>query len=639
MCGIAGFVGSLAPQQGQEALNVMSHRGPDGYGDWYSPDHQVWLGHRRLAVIDLEGGKQPLSNADGSLWITFNGCIYNYVELREELIAKGYCFYTKSDTEVLLYAYEEYGEDCPKYLNGMFAFAIWDTQQKKLFCARDRLGQKPFYYGLQQNTFCFASEIKGLWAMDFFERHPDQAALQEYLTFQMLLDDKTMFQGIYKLLPGHSLVYRPENNTVKTGKYWDIDYLWIEDQPESYFVERLRELLEDSIRIQVRADVPVGAYLSGGLDSSAITCLMTKLASPNAAPLKTFTGAFKEGRQYDESPYARIVSTHAGTDYHETIPTASDFIQSIRHIIYHMDEPAAGPGVFPQYRVAQDASKHVKVILGGQGGDEIFSGYARYQLCQLEDCLRALIREKGDKSSHIAALASIAPNLSMLEQYVPMMKNFWSDGLFDSQEKRYYSLMNRSGDFKDVLHPEFLTAETAIFDKFSALFYASNATTFLERMQYFDLKVHLQGLCQVDDRTNMAWGLESRSPLMDYRILELVAATPPAIKFNHGTAKHLLRTACQEVIPPAIYQRKDKMGFPVPLSSWVKQELREEIREILLDPGAAISDFVDIRALENSIAHEKEFSRGIWGLLSLELWYQTFSSNAFMPNNIYKSNV
>jgi asparagine synthase (glutamine-hydrolysing) len=623
MCGIAGFVGSLFFRQGEASLDTLVHRGPDGSGSWYDAEAGVWLGHRRLAIIDLEGGKQPLSNPDGTLCITFNGCIYNYVELRQELTAKGYCFQTQTDTEAILYAYAEYGEDCPSHLNGMFAFALWDHRKKQLFCARDRLGQKPFYYGRTGDTFCFASEIKGLLAMDCFERTPDVLALQEYLTFQMLLDDKTLFQDIYKLLPGHSLIYRPSDQSIKTRKYWDLDYLWVEDRPESYFVEQLQSLLEETIQSQMQSDVPIGTYLSGGLDSSVITCLMEKL-NPSTTPIHSFTGAFKEGRQYDESPYARAVSDHAGTQYHETILTASDFIPSLQRIIYYMDEPAAGPGIFPQYHVAREASKHVKVILGGQGGDEIFSGYARYQLCQLEECLHALITGKGDKTQPLATMAAIAPNLSMLEQYVPMLQNFWKEGLFDSQEKRYYRLMNRSEDFKGLLHPDFLTAETHIFDKFSALFYSTNATTFLERIQHFDLKTHLQSLCQVDDRTNMAWGLESRSPLMNHRILELIAQTPPAIKFKTGTTKHLLREASKDLLPPIVSQRKDKMGFPVPLTPWMQQGLQKDLLAILLDPGSAIRSFINPQTLEKHLSQDQPFTRSLWGLLNLELWFQTF---------------
>lgn len=630
MCGIAGFIGDLAPIQGRAALDAISYRGPDGSGEWYGNDNQVWLGHCRLAIIDLEGVKQPLSNEEKSLWITFNGCIYNYVELRDELSAKGYCFKTNSDTEVLLYTYQEYGEDCPSKLIGMFSFAIWDSREKKLFCARDRLGQKPFYYGHINQTFCFASEIKGLVAMDVIQNEPDMAALQEYLTFQVLLDDKTLFKGIHKLQPGHTLVYRPSANTIKLRKYWDIDYLWEEGQPELCYVERLKDLLTNSTRIQMRSDVPVGAYLSGGLDSSIIVCLMSKLKDPGSGQdfgtFKTFTGTFKEGRQYDESPYARIVSEHAGSEYHEVIPSASDFMDTLHRIIYHMDEPAAGPGVFPQYMVAKEASRHVKVVLGGQGGDEIFSGYARYQLCQLEDCLHGLIMGKGDTSVQADALSDMAPNLSMLEQYVPMMKSFWKDGLFDAQENRYFRLMNRSGDFNGLLQPDFMTAEADIFEKFRAVFHGSNATTFLERMQYFDVKVHLQGLCQVEDRTNMAWGLESRSPLMDYRIMELMAATPPAIKFKGGSAKYMLREASRGIVPAAIVDRKDKMGFPVPLNPWMKKDLHGYVRDVLLDRDAAINGLFDMRGLEKSIAEEREFGRGLWGALCLELWLKTFMS-------------
>ncbi|MBY0403357.1 MAG: asparagine synthase (glutamine-hydrolyzing) [Cyanobacteria bacterium] len=647
MCGIAGYVGPLSPIQGEQALLAMAHRGPDGQGVWQSNHGLAWLGHQRLAIIDLKNGQQPLATANNIFCITFNGCIYNYLELKASLSAKGYVFRTQTDTEVILHAYAEYGDGCLKHLNGMFAFALWDEETQTLFCARDRLGQKPFYYLVHQDFFCFASEIKGLLAMDVILPQPDLEALQEYLTFQMLLDDKTLFKGIYKLKPGNFLTYKPcaldGTSKLQIHQYWDLDYTRHEatQEPiyqESVYIETLQHLLEESVRMQTRSDVPVGAYLSGGMDSSVVTCLMAK--NRPGESIHTFTGAFSESPHYDESGYAKIVSDFTGSIYHETKPTALEFMDDISKIIYHMDEPTAGPGVFPQYRVAQEAAQHVKVVLGGQGGDEIFSGYARYQLCQLEETLEALVKGTGDSHSHLDTLRGVGPNVAMLEQYLPMMKGFWNEGIFAPQDQRYFKLMNRSGDFRDLVHPEFFEdfnskgvaphsfGETAIFDKFKSIFNGSNATTFLEKIQYFDIKTHLQALCHVDDRTNMAWGIESRSPLMDYRILEWVARIPPSVKFKYGTNKYLLKTASYSFLPPAIYERKDKMGFPVPLSHWLRHQLKDPVHDLLLNPHAAIGQWFDLKQLRQKLAKEStpdnEYTRGIWGLLCLELWFQNY---------------
>jgi asparagine synthase (glutamine-hydrolysing) len=631
MCGIAGYVGQLTPHQGRGSLKVMQHRGPDGLGEWFNGEDSVWLGHARLAIIDREGGSQPFSNQDRSIWVTFNGCIYNYKQVREELISKGYSFQSRSDTEVLIHAYEEYGESCVSRLCGMFAFAIWDSRQKKLFCARDRVGQKPFYYFLNQNTFCFASEIKGLLAMEVTESQLDMVAFREYLTFQMTLDEKTLFKNIFKLLPGYTLTYDAVEQRCSLKKYWDVDYLWNEHQTESVYLEALRELLVDSVRSQMTADVPVGAYLSGGLDSSLIVGLMSQLNSTHSK-INTYTGLFKEGLDYDESHYARIMSIHAGTNYHESILTSSDFLQSLQKLIYHMDEPTAGPGAFPQYMVAKAASQDVKVVLGGQGGDEIFAGYARYQLGQLEDCLKHLIKGKEDVTPHLATMMSLAPNLRILDGYDSMMKSFWSDGLFDAQEKRYYRLMNRSQDYEGLFQADFWNGQDVIMDQFSKVFYGSNASTFLERMQYFDLKTHLQSLCHVEDRMNMAWGIESRSPLLDHRIIELMATIPASIKFKAGSSKQLLKDIGQDVLHQAVLSRKDKMGFPVPLNHWAKHDLKEEICDILLNPNSVLGDFMEKTSLQNYINNTQYFSRGLWGLINVELWFQTFMSQTLKSN-------
>lgn len=626
MCGIAGILSNNTlsiKNSGKEMLNVLSHRGPDGEGDWFASEDGVWLGHRRLAIIDPNGGKQPLSNEDGTIWITFNGCIYNYLELAQNLRSKGHRFQTYTDTEVIIHAYEEFGVDCVKYFIGMFSFSIWDDKKKIMFCARDRMGVKPFYYWHEDRTFIFASEIKAILATNLVKKQPNYSALQEYLVFQTTPGEDTLFSGVNKLLPGHYLIVNRNGEIVEKVKYWDLNFDIDTDHTEDYFIDRLRTLLDDAVKIRLRSDVALGAHLSGGLDSSTIVSLASTF-NVTGDKLKTFTGAFNEGERFDETLYAKMVAEKAEAQYLETYPSETDFIELLPKIIYHMDEPAAGPGVFPQYMVSRLASEHVKVVLGGQGGDEIFGGYARYLVGYLEECLKGAIDETDGGHHYAATLSSIIPSLPMLKQYVPMLKYFWSDGLFASQDQRYFRLMNRSGDIKHIYNSDILNNNEHVFRSFQNVFYGSNAESFLNRMLYFDLKVHLPALLHVEDRTSMACGLESRVPLLDHRIAELLATIPPVIKFKGGQPKYLFRKVIKNLVPEQVFNRKDKMGFPVPLHLWFKNSLGEFAKEVLLDKRARERGIFDPIALETAIKEEKDFGRVIWGALCLELWFKTF---------------
>lgn len=623
MCGIAGILGDASLEVCKGMLDVITHRGPDGVGEYVNSNDTVWLGHRRLAIIDPEGGKQPLSNEDGTIWVTFNGCIYNYLEIAQTLRRKGHNFRTYSDTEVIVHAYEEYGEDCLKYFIGMFAFALWDDRKRNLFCARDRMGVKPFYYFQDEGTFIFASEIKALLSTGIVGKKVDQKALQEYLVYQTVLGERTLFSQVKKLLPGHYMVVDDKARILKSKKYWDLTFNIEFDRTEEYFVDRLRTLLDDAVKIRLRSDVALGAHLSGGMDSSTIVCLASML-NITGEKLKTFTGAFSEGENFDETRFARLVAEKTGVEQLEIYPTAEDFIKTLPEIIYCMDEPAAGPGVFPQYMVSRLASEHVKVVLGGQGGDEIFAGYARYLVGYLEECLKGAIEETDKRQQYAATLASIIPSLPMLQQYVPMLRQFWSEGLFESQDNRYFRLMDRSGGVRDIYNPDIFSNAVGVFEEFQKIFHGSNAASFLNRMLYFDLKVHLPALLHVEDRTSMAWGLESRVPLLDHRIAELMASVPPAVKFKGGQPKYLFRKAIKNLVPDEIFNRKDKMGFPVPLHLWFKGSLRDLVRDVLLDDSARKRGIFNPVTLETAIEKEQDFGRVIWGALCLELWYKTF---------------
>ena len=625
MCGIVGIKTHRPSKSLTESIGKMlatiAHRGPDGEGTWIDPAGCCGLGHQRLAIIDPQGGHQPIANEDESLWIIFNGCIYNYLELQGPLRDAGHQFKTGTDTEVILHAYEEWGESCVERFNGMWAFAIYDLKKKTLFCSRDRLGVKPFYYCQSNGQFLFASEIKALLASEQIAAEPDRDGLRQYFTFQYCLADRTLFKNVQRLPPGHNLTIGSDGR-LNIREYWDLRFDIDESHDESYFVERLQWLLQDSVQLRLRSDVPLGAHLSGGLDSSVVVGLARQRLGDS--PLNTFTGAFRDGAAFDETRYARLVADKAGTRYHEIYIGPRDFSESIEKIIWHMDEPAAGPGVFPQYLVSKLAANHVKVLLGGQGGDELFIGYARYLVAYLEECIKGAIEKTAHRGHYVATLETIVPSLPSLETYVPMLKSFWSRGLFDEPARRYFALMDRFADSQALLSRDYQMDAATTYEEFRAEFEGHGAAAMINRILRFDLKTHLQALLHVEDRTSMAWGLESRVPLLDYRLVELMASTPPVIKFKNGLLKHLFRKAVKDLVPTEILNRRDKMGFPVPLAQWCRGELRDFVGGILQSRRCKERGLLNSQAIDGAISGASEYSRGLWGAICLEIWYQQF---------------
>ena len=625
MCGICGVI-ELDPRRMAEAsgtermVRALRHRGPDGQG--IHTDGPAALGHTRLSIIDLSAaGQQPMTNEDGRYWIVFNGEIYNYLELRQRLLGR-HTFRSQTDTEVVLHLFEEHGPACVEHLNGMFAFAIWDSQERTLFAARDRLGIKPFYYAIRDGKFLFASEIKALVAHPLAVE-PNPAAIADYLTFQFCLGDKTLFRHVHKLLPAHHLTLRA-GGTPQIAQYWDPDYTTDVEHTEQYFQQRLAMLLEDAIRLQLRADVPIGAHLSGGLDSTTVTCLASQLGG---GTFHTFSGAFDGGQQFDESGYARLVSQRAGTVHHEVRPTAAQFADLMPKLAFAMDEPAAGPGLFPQYLVSALARDHVKVVLGGQGGDEIFGGYTRYLILYLEACIKGGIDGTQEDDRYVVTFESILPNLRQLGGYEPLLRQFWSNGLFEDADRRYYQLITRTGATRDLIPPDFWASVHEGYDPFESFqeeFNRPGCHALINKMTRFDLKTMLPALLHVEDRTSMSVSLESRVPLLDHRIVELAAAMPPRVKFKGGRSKHVFREVVQTIVPPEISNRTDKMGFPVPLNRWYREE---PVRGFVADAmvSAASSHQLVRRDLVDRLHQgEADFDRGIWGLLNLELWMQAF---------------
>ena len=544
MCGIAGIL-NLSNEKVlglEKKLNIFNeiqeHRGPDDHNIWAHRDLSLGFAHRRLSIIDLEDGVQPMKDRDGNC-LTFNGEIYNYIELQKRIGRRS--FETKSDTEVILKAYQKWGLDCVQKFRGMFSFALWDEKQKTLFCARDFFGIKPFYYTVSKGHLYFASEIKAL--LPFVDEiETDTSALREYLSFQFVLGEKTLFKNIYQLPPGHMLIAKDGQINIK--KYWDVYYNLDNDHTEKYFEEKLQFLLEDSLKIHTRSDVPIGGYLSGGLDSSTICGIANNLKETDFVG---FTGKFSDGAQYDESKYAQLVADRENFDLEVLDIKASDFVDNIRKVIYHLDYPVAGPGSFSQYMISKTASKRRKVLLGGQGGDEIFGGYTRYLIAYFEQCIKAAINGNLKSGNFIVTYESIIPNLKSLKSYKPLLSKFWKDGLFETMDKRYFSLIDRMPSLDDEINWEHLNDHDP-FLAFKSIFYSDNVQkkSYFDLMTHFDFKTLLPALLQVEDRVSMAHGIESRVPLLDRPYVEFAATIPSNIKFENGNMKNIFKKSIKK---------------------------------------------------------------------------------------------
>ncbi len=624
MCGISGIVSLQQTQQNhlEKKIAVMNqlitHRGPDGEGIWIHSNNKVGFGHKRLSIIDIATGAQPLKSRTGNV-ITFNGEIYNYLEIKREL--QDYLFQTKSDTEVVLAAYEKWGESCVDRLTGMFAFAIWNEKEQSLFCARDQFGIKPFYYAQVGDAFYFASEAKAL--LPFLSAiETDTRVLKEYLTFQIYLSENTLFKWIKQLLPAHKM--KIENGQVKINKYWEVNYNLDFEHDAQYFQTELRGLLSNSVSLHTRSDVPLGSYISGGIDSGIVASLAKQIGGEEVLG---FTGKFAEaGALYDESVYARAVADKNGITLHERNITAEDFITSIRKVIYHLDYPVAGPGAFAQYCVSDLASKHRKVLLGGQGGDEIFGGYSRYIVAYFEQCIKAGIEGTLHNGNYVVTYESIIKNLPSLANYKPMIQEFFSSGMFESLDRRYFKLVNRVPAFGNELNWNDLPKDYNAFEVFSEIFNGVNVgkESYFDKMTHFDFKTLLPALLQVEDRMSMAWGIESRVPFLEKNLVTFAATVPADIKFKDGSLKLLLTKTMGDLLPEKVLNRKDKMGFPVPLNQWMKKELREFVGSVFSNPQAQGRGFVDNKKVLQMIETESQFGRTVWGYLSLELWQQEF---------------
>jgi asparagine synthase (glutamine-hydrolysing) len=622
MCGICGAIdlrGNPIPDLARR-LETMSgliaHRGPDDHGIWTHERQHVGFAHRRLSIIDPAHGHQPMDDEAGR-WIAYNGELYNYPELRREI--GGSRFRTDCDTEVVLRAHERWGVQSLERLRGMFAYAIWDEREQEVICARDRFGIKPLYYTVVDDVLYFASEAKALLPL-LPSIEADVEGLKDYLAFQFCLAGKTLFKGIRELQPGHFL--RVHRGCAIPHRYWEVYYDLDFDHTDKYFEERIEALLSESVELHLRSDVPVSAYLSGGLDSSAVASLA---ATHYDERMKAFTGKFSEDSAYDESRYARALAQARGIDLYEIDIGVDDFTSRIGDVIYHLDHPVAGPGSFPQFVVSAAAAEQVKVILGGQGGDEIFGGYTRYLIAYFEQCIKAAIDGTLESGSFVVTYESIIPNLVSLQNYKPMLRGFWSHGLFEPMDARYFHLINRAPQLEGEVDMEAL-GDYEPFETFKEIFNGDNVghEAYFDKMTHFDFKTLLPALLQVEDRVTMAHGLESRVPLLDHRLVELAATIPADVKFKDGTMKHVFKRAVRSLVPPEIHDRKDKMGFPVPLTEWMRGPARDFVGDILSTRAARNRELFDNRKALAGLESEGRFGRKMWGLLCLELWQQTF---------------
>jgi asparagine synthase (glutamine-hydrolysing) len=628
VCGIYGQLtdSELNVRRAEESTDFLSHRGPDERGTVLCGN--VFLGMRRLSIIDLTGGQQPIWNEDQTRCVVFNGELYNFLDLKPELESRGHFFRTRSDTEVVLHAYEEWGADCLRRFNGMFAFAIWDQQASRLFLARDRVGEKPLYYFQDSKRLIFGSEIKAILADPSVPRQLNPRGLANFLAFGHAIAPETIYQNIYKLLPAHYLV--AQEGQARTVKYWDVG-----DEPqlppgsilsEAGYAREIQSLLENSVRLRMVADVPVGAFLSGGVDSSAVVALMKRHAS---GPVKTFSLGFSVGGAYNELSDARLVAKYLGTEHYELHVEHVDLIQTLRTLIYHYDEPFADPAGFPLYLLSRFAREHVKVILSGDGGDELFGGYRRYAVDRFASLYQRLPTALTENL--LPALAEKLPRLRRTKRAFRTLR-------LADPARRYASWLTV---FSPEMQAELLGADLReaaaghdparpYHDYYHAL-KGDTASDHLNRLMYVDLKTLLvDGYMEKVDKATMACGLEARVPLLDHRLVELAFQIPGRFKISGGSSKRILKQAVRDLLPVSVL-RKPKHGFAVPLDPWFRGELKDFSFEVLLDSRARQRGYFNTGFVERlwreHVEGREVWDAHLWLLLNFELWHRIYMEN------------
>ncbi|HET7619373.1 MAG TPA: asparagine synthase (glutamine-hydrolyzing) [Vicinamibacterales bacterium] len=627
MCGIAGLVApdTLSTEERAQVprmRDVLAHRGPDEAG-LHADDHAV-LAHRRLSIVDVAGGHQPLSNEDATVWVAYNGEIYNHADVRRDLESHGHVYRTRSDTETIVHAYEQWGDACVERFRGMFAFAIWDAPKQRLLLARDRLGIKPLYWARAGTRLIFGSEIKAVLASGLVPARPNERAIPEILSTRYLSGPETLFKGIHRLMPGHVLVY--ERGAVTIRGWWDIPVAPDEaprHRSDADAVAEFRARLEESVRLRLMSDVPLGMFLSGGLDSSAIAALMARQID---RPLQTFSVAF-EDRAFSELEYAREVARAIRADAHEVVIGAPDFFDALPRLIWHEDEPIAHPSSVPLYFVSRLAQQHVKVVLTGEGSDELLAGYGKYPRALANWKVGGVWRHVPSPVRRLVSRRLVPRVPGRIGRYARrsflamprtpeamFFDNFAAIGL-----RRQWTLLSPPYAALATPHAAY-GASRACFDRHDG------RGTLLDRVLYTDLKTYLVELLMKQDQMSMAASIESRVPFLDHPLVEFAAALPPRMKLRGLTTKWILREAVRGLLPESIL-RRPKMGFPVPFAQWMRGTWANAAREILLDRRSRQRGLLDPIAVEHLIdAHAAGTAEGgdaIWSLLNLELWYRT----------------
>jgi asparagine synthase (glutamine-hydrolysing) len=612
ICGVFNFKGERADQAlVRRMADTILHRGPDAEGYYFSGP--VGLGSRRLSIIDLAGGDMPVYNEDGAIAIVFNGEIYGYVELRDELERRGHRFATHSDTETIVHAYEEFGPRCVEHLNGMFAFALWDSRRQELFLARDRLGEKPLFYAQAGGRFVFASEIKALLQDPACPREVNDAALIQYLTALYIPYPHSIFQGIAKLPPGHSMRVSAEG--VKVERYWFPERA-AQAGPRrltlNEAIEEVRPLLADAVRLQMRSDVPVGAFLSAGMDSTSVVAYAVK--TTRGAHMKTFAVGF-EGADWDERPGARAVAQVYETEHYDITVSLEDVWDLLPRLVWLMDEPMADGSTVPLHVMSTLARQHVKVILCGAGGDELFAGYPRYAIGQVpfaRRALQSLPQPLKQAATRLGYVYSDGFGHRVRVALRDVDRHYYEDNTWFSDAERR-ALTGRNGaPYADVV----------------ALHYARlPGADPVNRLMFVDANTYMSDdLLPMTDRMTMGVSLEGRVPFLDYRLVEWALALPSSLKLHHGTSKYVLRRAMEGLLPTDILNRP-KRGFGPPLGAWLRGGLLDYTRQLLLGPRAQSRGLYGPEYVQRLLASdldEHRVTQQIWTLLVLELWYRIF---------------
>ena len=623
MCGITGIIGKYQISDGeilraQTMAAVLRHRGPDDKGLRRGVNYV--FAHRRLSIIDLEGGHQPMANEDGSVWIVYNGEIYNFLKLHQELLGKGHNFRTRSDTEVIIHLYEEYGPVCVEHLNGMFALAIFDENKQRLFLARDRAGIKPLYYSFNGAALCFASEAKALVATAAGPVEPDPRSVVDFFALSLVQESRTAFEGISELEPAHTLTWDLSTDRPDVKRYWHLSYFGKLSLADDELVGRVSDLLEDAVRSHLISDVPVGTYLSGGLDSSLISAISKKYLPD----LNTFSAGFTGNEALDERVYAREAAALTGTRHHEVEVGPDNFMPNLRRIIWHMDEPTLSPGVYPYYFLCGLVSDSVKVVLGGQGSDELFGGYPRYRMALLENNMKLSLRRL--RLLHLAADAA---------EY---RRRYGSGGLKNELLRLTAPNDRRIYEIVSGFHPRRLPAlfssrfkqKVKDYDPLATFHESLNvcdSSNLIDRMLFNDFHNMLASILRTEDRMSMAHSIESRVPFLDYRLVELAASIPPKAKVQGDNPKLILKSAARGRVPESIINRR-KQGFTAPVESWFLGPLGAEVKKLLLSDRAlarGIFDRTCVEGLINRALGKKKDIWRVWSLVTFEMWCRIFA--------------